>query len=108
MSNSKQNRGDRRTYLSAGMPPGWEPAGKTKHKKVIRWRKGDLFVERSNGGWYWYSGIKTKYMRDNGAFNNHVACAVAAELAAPHLVATKLIDGEIGRVDSFRITTSQP
>ena len=91
-----------------GMPPGWEPAGKTKHKKIIRWRKGDLFVERSNCDWYWYSDIKTKYKHDNGTFNNHVACAVAAELSAPHLVATKLIDGEIGHVDSFRITTSQP
>jgi hypothetical protein len=86
-----------------GMPPGWEPAGKTKLKKVIRWRKGDLFVERSNGDWFWYSGIKTKYMHDNGAFKNHVACAVAAEIAMGGN--TTPISGEIGRVERFNFIT---
>lgn len=74
-------------FNNYGMPPGWLPAGKTKRGRVVRWRKGRLFVERINSNWFWYGSLRTKYMNENGAFKNHVAAAVAAELACPDLAA---------------------
>lgn len=90
-----------------GMPDGWEPIGKKKRGRIVRWRKGDLFVERSNTYWYWYSGIRTKHMHDNGAFDSRIAAAVAAELAAPSMAdRTMLRFGEIGRYEGVSFTES--
>ena len=66
---------------SVGMPPGWEPVGRDKKRWVYRWRKGQSYVEHNGNRWYWYTGIKTKHMHENGAFTCPVACAVACELA---------------------------
>ncbi len=91
------------------MPDGWEPIGKKKRKQYVRWRKGDLFIERSSNYWYWYSGIKTKYMQDNGAFKGRIAAAVAAELAAPSMAEKKMLRfEEIGRVEGVSFVESTP
>lgn len=65
---------------SVGMPPGWEPVGRDKKGWVYRWCKGNSYVEHNAKRWYWYTGIKTKHMHENGAFTDPVACAVACEL----------------------------
>ena len=63
-----------------GMPPNWEAIGRDKKGWVYRWRHGDSFVEHCDKRWFWYTGLKTKHMKENGAFTCPVACAVACEL----------------------------
>ena len=81
-STKRRRLQERMDYMVAkvGMPPGWEPIGRDKKGWVYRWRKGDSFVEHYDKHWYWYTGIKTKHAKANGAFTCPVACAVACEL----------------------------
>lgn len=81
-----------------GMPPSWEAIGRDKKGWVYRWRKGESFVEHCDKRWYWYTGIKTKHMHENGAFTDPVACAVACELTVGDTAHLKYQGTETGRI----------
>lgn len=86
---------------SVGMPPSWEAIGRDKKGWVYRWRNGDSFVEHCDKRWYWYTGIKTKHLKENGAFTCPVACAVACELAMGGR-----FELSIGMTETFRMVGS--
>jgi hypothetical protein len=81
---------------NVGMPPSWEAIGRDKKGWVYRWRKGESFVEHCDKRWYWYTGIKTKHMKENGAFTCPVACAVACELTMAQAAVTESKMEELG------------
>ena len=90
---------------SVGMPPNWEAIGRDKKGWVYRWRYGDSFVEHCDKRWYWYTGIKTKHMKENGAFTCPVACAVACEL---QMGGKFEMEWEFGKTETFRRVSSAP
>ena len=88
---------------SVGMPPNWEAIGRDKKGWVYRWRYGDSFVEHCDKRWYWYTGVKTNHMKENGAFTCPVACAVACEL---QMGGKFELDYRLGKTETFRMVSS--